>query len=140
VTLLVDAGSGPTHPTGPAGPGPGGPAGPSPSPSGPPKATYPDPPPQDPEPGPTRPTSTFPWPDPPGGPDPNPGPHPPPPKMHITDYGHRLELRTDAYELVATAALHAAGVWWFQADRRHPPVYVGGREAAETAIRELAVA
>lgn len=83
---------------------------------------------------------TFPYPDPPGGPDPRPNPSPPVPKTHITDMGFRLELWSAAYDLLAHAEMRGdRGLWRFQ-QTGHAARFVGGREQAETCIRELAVA
>jgi hypothetical protein len=131
-------GTGPTHPTGPAGPGPGGPAGPAPGGPPPPKATYPDPPPQDPEPGPTTPRAYIPDPGTPPPPPPKPG-SPPPPKAHLVDFGWKLEVRSRSCELLAVASVRDSGLWWMQTSRGETPVFVGGRETAESAMRELLV-
>lgn len=79
---------------------------------------------------------SFPYPDPPGGPDPRPNPSPPTPKTHITDYGWKLELWSAAYVLLARAEMRDRGMWRFQ-QTGHAARFVGGRDAAEDAIREL---
>jgi len=94
------------------------------------------PPPPPPRPA-TPPKATGPTgPDPVGDPPPDPGPHKP---YHLVDHAYRLEVWSRDSRLVAVAEVRTAGLWWFQADRRHPPVYVGGRDSAETAMRELLV-
>lgn len=113
---LIDAGSGPTHPSGPAGPRPGGPSSPPPPPPPPPtKAT-----------GPTGP-------DPIGDPPPEPGPTKP---NHLVDHAWRLEVWTRDSQLIAVAEVRDAGIWAMQY-RGQPAFYVGGRDQAETACREL---
>jgi len=136
--ILIDAGTEPTHPTGPAGPGPSGPAGPRPDGPPPPKATGPTAPdPQGPPPPPPGPpTATFPPTDPPGGPDPRPNPFPPPPKTHIVDHGWKIELFSRGCDLLAHAEMRDRGMWRFQ-QTGHAARFVGGREQAEDAIREL---
>jgi hypothetical protein len=50
-----------------------------------------------------------------------------------------LELWSGSYELLAEADMRNHGLWRFQ-QTGHAARYVGGREQAEDAIRELAVA
>jgi hypothetical protein len=55
---------------------------------------------------------------------------------HLTDHGWRLEVWSRASELLAVAEVRTAGLWWMQT-RGHDAFYVGGREQAETCMREL---
>jgi len=58
------------------------------------------------------------------------------PARHLVDHGFKLEVFTDASARIAVAEVRTAGQWWMQ-HRGQGAFYVGGREQAETCMREL---
>jgi hypothetical protein len=57
---------------------------------------------------------------------------------HLTDHGWKLEVWSRDCRLIAKAEVRTAGLWWMSWLGREP-VFVGGREQAEDACRELVI-
>jgi len=55
---------------------------------------------------------------------------------HLVDKAYRIEVWSRDSRLLAVAEVRTAGLWWMQ-HRGHEAFYVGGRDSAETAMREL---
>jgi hypothetical protein len=57
---------------------------------------------------------------------------------HLVDFGWKIQVLTRDCQLLAVAEVRDAGIWAMQY-RGQPAFLIGGRDAAESAMRELVI-